>query len=91
MDSHQGDQRLFHALLKEHKAKNSAVDALFVNETLTSDPSTIREGWATYYEDLAKPADNPEWDPETLQEATSIVQREAEACLSMPRTTIITI
>ena len=88
MNSQQGYQRLFHSLLKEHEAKNSDDVAMMVDD---SDPCTIREGWADYYEDLATPANNPEWDPETLREATSIVQREAVACLSMPKTTLITV
>ena len=91
MDCHQGDQRLFHSLIRDHKAKNTGDVAMVVDEKITRDPCTIREGWADFYEDLATPANNPEWDPDTLREATSSVQSEAVACLGMPRTTFITV
>ena len=67
MESTHGDQRLFHSLVKEHKAKTRATDSMIIDGKLTSDPNVIREGWANYYEQLATPGSCTDWDPEVLR------------------------
>ena len=67
MDSSHGDQRLFHSLVKEHKAREQAVDAMLIDGKMSSDPDTLREGWAQFYESLATPGNNPDLIPSTLE------------------------
>ena len=87
MDSAFGDQRLFHTLVKENKAKVEATHTLIVAGKLTSDPDEMREGWADYYESLATPETKPEWNAAKLEEAKRKVASRLEASRSTPRTT----
>ena len=56
MDSAFGNQRLFHSPVNVNKMQTT--DTLIVNGRLTSDPDTLSEGWADYYEELLLPRTN---------------------------------
>ena len=88
MDAAFGDQRLFHSLVQDHKAKVQAADTMFIDGKLSSDPDALREGWATYYEKLATPGDNPDWSAAALRDAEEIVSSKSDRCVATPRTVV---
>ena len=89
MDSAFGDQRLFHSLVNEHKAKVQTTDTLIVDGKLISDPDTLRDCWADYYEELATPKNKPEWNDDKLAEAKATMACRIQVCKSSSRTTTV--
>ena len=63
MNSYSADKRLFYKLIRKQRGQNSGELATIDFGTGVSQ----LDGWATYYEELATPSNNPEYDEQYKQ------------------------
>ena len=63
MEADSSDKKLFFSLVnRRHKAGRQALSQLYVDDRYLTTEEAIREGWASYFEKLATPADNHTYD-----------------------------
>ncbi|MEW8548319.1 MAG: endonuclease/exonuclease/phosphatase family protein, partial [Candidatus Thiodiazotropha sp.] len=63
MEADSSNKRLFFSLInRQRKEGRQSLSQLFVDDRHLTTEETIREGWATYFEKLATPKDDPLYD-----------------------------
>ena len=59
MSAHSGDRNTFYKNIKKQRLKGkNTTDKIVVDDVQLDTPDLIREGWATYFGNLAKPTES---------------------------------
>jgi hypothetical protein len=74
MKAQEGDQALFHALVKSHLKTNSSLSPLLnTHGHIVTEPARLIGMWADYFENLSQPELNDRWGDETLLQAQDMI------------------
>ncbi|MCG7892397.1 MAG: reverse transcriptase family protein, partial [Candidatus Thiodiazotropha endolucinida] len=78
----ENDSRVFYKLIRQQrKSSNPQLQTLTVNDVDRETPEEMRQGWATHFQTLATPLDNPSFDKQYKQ----MVDADVECIESMCR------
>ena len=76
-----GDDRLFYQLIRRQRATNSApTEILRVDGEIIDNPEMILDAWATYFQDLATPKSDPNFDTKFLERIEKDVTTISSLC-----------
>ena len=74
MEASPGDQAVFHKLVKEHLKQPEQLNTLLVEGELITDPASIMDNWADYFEFLSTPGNTAHWNDQYRENHSRLVQ-----------------